>query len=155
MPIVSVIMSIYKEPLEWLHESIDSILYQTFKDFEFIIICDNPEYKEGIELLNEYRKKDDRIIIINNVKNIGLTKSLNKGLAVAKGKYIARMDADDIAMPNRFEHQITYLDKNTDLVAIGSSVSIIDEKGRKTGTIRHKTNPIYLKSISIRIINPL
>ena len=127
MTTVSVVMSVYKEPLEWLHESIDSILYQTFKDFEFIIICDNPEYKEGIELLNEYRKQDDRIIVIYNEQNIGLTKSLNKGLEIAKGRYIARMDADDVAMKNRLQVQVDYMENNTDENMCHTDYYIIDE----------------------------
>ena len=93
---ISVIMSIYSEKEEWIKESIDSILSQTFRDFEFIIINDNPKRKQNENLLLEYSQKDNRIIVITNKENIGLTKSLNKGLSIAKGKYIARMDADII-----------------------------------------------------------
>lgn len=106
MPVISVVMSVYKEPIDWLCQSIDSILNQTFKDFEFIIICDNPDYEEGIALLKDYSQKDNRVVLMFNDENIGLTKSLNKGISVAKGKYIARMDADDIALSNRFELQM-------------------------------------------------
>lgn len=133
-PKVSVIMSVYKEPIEWLHESIDSILNQTFSDFEFIIICDNPDYKEGIELLEAYKKKDNRIVIIENEENIGLTKSLNKGLAVAKGKYIARMDADDISMPERFERQLEYLSTHDNCGICGSC---IEQFGSRTGIVQY------------------
>lgn len=135
MPKISVIMSVYKEPIDWLHQSIDSILNQTFKDFEFIIICDNPEYKEGIDLLEEYRKRDGRIVIIYNEQNIGLTKSLNKGLSIARGEYIARMDADDISLPNRFEKQILYMDKHQKIDLCHTNYAFIDE----TGTIKCKS----------------
>jgi len=121
-PVVSVIMSVYKEPTEWLHQSIDSILQQTFNDFEFIIICDNPLYLDGISLLNEYAKKDTRIILIFNEKNIGLTKSLNKGLSVAKGRYVARMDADDISKPERLKRQYEYMENHPDVVVLGTKV---------------------------------
>lgn len=104
--LVSVIMSIYKEPIEWLKQSIDSILNQTHKKIEFLIVIDNPAYIVGINLLEEYAEKDARILLIKNEVNIGLTKSLNKALALAKGEYIARMDADDISMPERFERQL-------------------------------------------------
>lgn len=121
IPKVSVIMSVYKEPVEWLRESIDSILNQTFIDFEFIIICDNPDYKEGIELLEEYRERDKRIVLLYNKQNIGLTKSLNKGLSIARGEYIARMDADDVSLPERFERQVTYMDEHSDCGICGSN----------------------------------
>ena len=79
-PRVSVVMSVYKEPVDWLRQSVDSILNQTFTDFEFIIICDNPDYKIGIAALKEYALRDNRIKLVFNESNIGLTKSLNKGL---------------------------------------------------------------------------
>ena len=120
---ISVIMSIYSEKEEWIKESIDSILSQTFRDFEFIIINDNPKRKENENLLLEYSQKDNRIIVITNKENIGLTKSLNKGLSIAKGKYIARMDADDISFPTRFQKQIDFLDKNTEYVLCGANIS--------------------------------
>ena len=111
-PIISVIMSVYNEPLDWVQESIDSILQQTFGNFEFIIINDNPNNKELFDFLITNKIKDNRIIIINNDENIGLTKSLNKGLERAKGEYIARMDADDISLPERLEKQINFLNTN-------------------------------------------
>lgn len=126
---VSVVMSIYKEPVDWLKQSIDSILNQTFKDFEFIIICDNPEYYEGITLLNEYCNKDSRIVVILNNENIGLTKSLNKGIAIAKGEYLARMDADDISMPNRLFDQLRYMEINPRVLLSHSNCYNINTQG--------------------------
>ena len=119
---ISVVMSVYKEPLDWLHQSIDSILGQTFKDFEFIIICDNPKGKESIALLKDYSNQDNRIKLLFNEDNIGLTKSLNKGLAVAKGKYIARMDADDISMPERLEKQFCYMESHPEVIVLGTMI---------------------------------
>ena len=115
-------MSVYKEPLEWLRLSIDSILNQTFTDFEFIIICDNPQYNDGISLLNEYAGQDNRVKLLFNEVNIGLTKSLNIGLTIARGKYIARMDADDIALDNRFEVQMDEFLKQENLGVCGACV---------------------------------
>lgn len=122
VPIVSVVMSVYKEPMEWMRQSIDSILNQTLRNFEFIIVNDNPDRKENEELLNEYSVKDARIVLISNEQNIGLTKSLNKGIATAKGKYIARMDADDISLPERFQRQVRFLDEHSDIGVCGSNV---------------------------------
>lgn len=124
-PRVSVVMSVYKEPVDWLRQSVDSILNQTFTDFEFIIICDNPGYKIGIAALKEYALRDSRIKLVFNESNIGLTKSLNKGLIQATGEYIARMDADDISMPTRFENQVTFLDAHKDCIVCGTRVKYI------------------------------
>jgi len=132
-PIVSVIMSVYKEPIDWLKQSIDSILNQTFHDFEFIIICDNPAYTEVKTLLEEYRNKDERIVIIYNEENIGLTKSLNKGLEVSKGDFIARMDADDISVPKRLEKQIKFLSDHPEVGVCGSNISYFgSQKGENS-----------------------
>lgn len=121
-PTISVIMSVYNEPIEWLKLSIDSICHQTYKDFEFIIICDNPYNKENLSILNKYKQHDSRITLIVNNKNIGLTKSLNKGLEIAKGKYIARMDADDISLPFRFEKQICYMESHPNTIVLGTNI---------------------------------
>lgn len=127
-PVISVIMSVFKEPVDWLCQSIDSILLQTFADFEFIIICDNPNYGDGISLLNEYAQKDSRVRLIFNKENIGLTKSLNKGLAIAKGEFVARMDADDISLPERFEKQIAYMENHPEVVVLGAMVKHFGKK---------------------------
>ncbi len=133
---ISVVMSVYKEPIEWLRQSIDSILQQTFTNFEFIIVCDNPFYDECIDVLKDYSEKDSRIKIIVNEENIGLTKSLNKGLNIARGEYIARMDADDISMPLRFEKQVKFMDEHQDIVASGTASYIMRGESLK---IRHAT----------------
>lgn len=124
---ISVIMSVYNEPVNWLCQSIDSIVQQSYSDFEFIIVCDNPAYKEGIDLLRKYAEKDKRIVILINEENIGLTKSLNRAISVAKGAYIARMDADDISMPQRFEKQYDYLCNHPEETVLSSYVLLFGE----------------------------
>ncbi|WP_157812207.1 glycosyltransferase [Polaribacter sp. ALD11] len=121
-------MSIYSEPIEWIKESINSILNQTFTDFEFIIINDNPSRKENTELLKDYLQKDKRIQVIENKENIGLTKSLNKGVKIAKGKYIARMDADDISLLQRLKKQFDFMESNKDYIVCGSQISYFGDK---------------------------
>ena len=120
-PKVTVLMSVYNGE-KYLHEAVDSILNQTFTDFEFLIINDASTDRTS-EILQSYR--NPRIKVITNEKNIGLTKSLNKGLVIAKGEYIARMDADDMSMPERFEKEIEFLDTHKDYAAVGTYVKVI------------------------------
>lgn len=127
---LSVLMSVYKEPTEWIDEAINSILEQTFRNFEFLIINDNPNDRRLSDYLNEKSASDSRIRIITNPENFGLTKSLNIGLAHVHGKYIARMDADDISMPTRFEKQVAFLEKHPDVGVCGSNIRFF---GRRKG----------------------
>ena len=109
-------MSTYKEPIKWIKESVESILNQTYKNIEFVIIIDDPTNSEIINILREY-SEDQSVKIYINEKNLGLVQSLNKGLKYCTGDYIARMDADDISLANRLEFQIKYLkDKKYDLI---------------------------------------
>lgn len=121
MPQVSVVMSVYKEPIEWLQLAIDSILNQTFADFDFIIVCDNPDYKEGIALLKKYANIDNRIRLIFNQENLGLTKSLNRGISLSRGEYIVRMDADDISLKNRIEVEFNYMKQHPRVDVCGTN----------------------------------
>ncbi len=124
-PAISVVMSVYNEPEKWLHESIRSILNQTFSDFEFIIINDNPGRTKNREWLEAYKKSDNRIVLLENVENLGLPKSLNIGLQVARGKYIARMDADDISHPLRFEKQYRLMEERQQVIVCGTRARLL------------------------------
>lgn len=129
-PRVSVVMSIYNESEKWLRQSIKSIIKQTFPDFEFIIINDNPDRQVNDALLTEYQKKDNRIVIIKNETNIGLTKSLNKGLKKARGKYIARMDGDDISYHERFKVQHLFMEENPSVGVCGTYIEVFGNQNR-------------------------
>ena len=131
----SVIMANYKESIECLKQSIESIINQTYNDFEFIIILDNPDNKEHIAFINDYVCKDERIKFYINDKNMGLTNTLNRGLKLAEGKYICRMDADDISELYRMEHQKKYLEEN-DFDLIGGISQMIDEDGNTIYSIK-------------------
>lgn len=109
---------------KYLRESIDSILSQTFSDFEFIIIND-ASTDSTEEIINSYN--DDRIVYLKNEQNLGVAGTLNRGLDVAKGEYVARMDADDIAMPKRFEEQVLYMDAHEDVGVCGSNLIIFSD----------------------------
>lgn len=135
-PYVSVLMSVYSEPIDWVDQAIQSIIDQTFVNFEFIIVNDNPSSNLLKTYLNELSHKDERIIIITNHKNIGLTKSLNKGLNNCHGKYIARMDADDWAYPNRLIRQVEFMDLNADIVACSGLAYSWDGKEKLKPIVR-------------------
>ena len=125
---ISVIMSAYSESEQYLKMSIESILHQTYRNIEFIIVIDNPDNKMLIQFIESYAKKDSRIIAIKNKKNIGLTASLNEALRYVHGEYIARMDADDIADKNRIIEQIEYIKKHK-LDLVGCELRRISEEG--------------------------
>ena len=124
---VSVIMSVFNCE-KFLSSSIESILQQSFSDFEFIIF-DDASTDSSRNIIESFASEDPRIKTIFNIENQGLTKNLNKGIGMSKAVYIARMDADDIALPNRLDKQIKYLEKNTHIDILGSSAIDIDEKG--------------------------
>lgn len=137
---ISVIMSVYNEKLEWLKKSIESILLQTLSDFEFLIIIDNPSLNdENVKYLRDIERKDSRVKLYFNDKNLGLMKSLNKGIGLAKGNYIARMDADDISFKNRLEKEIQFLENNHYDMVAANRVDI-DENGNEISRSLHLKN---------------
>lgn len=143
---VSVLMCAYNEPLEYVRLSVDSILTQTYGDFEFIIVCDNPDNITLRNLLNDYCQKDSRIKLVVNEGNIGFTKSLNRGLSYCTGEYIVRIDADDISMPERIEKQVGFMDSNTNVAASGTNAYAIDSMGNIKGQYKRSSSSIELRS---------
>lgn len=124
-PIISVLMSVYNSE-RYLSESIESILNQSFTNFEFIIINDGST-DSSLEIIKSY--KDPRICLICNKKNIGLAKSLNIGIKSSCGKYIARMDADDVSFSSRLEKQLDFMEIHLDVGVCGSwSVTFLENK---------------------------
>jgi glycosyltransferase involved in cell wall biosynthesis/uncharacterized radical SAM superfamily protein len=124
-PKLSVVMSVYNGE-EYVESAIKSILTQTYHNYEFVIV-DDASTDDTRKILKKF--DDPRIKIIKNFKNIGLTKSLNKGILATKGKFIARMDADDISLPHRLEKQIYFLDNNVEYALVGSSYYRINANG--------------------------
>ncbi len=119
---LSVIMPVYNAE-KYLKESIESVLNQTYSNFEFIIINDGSTDK-SLDIIRNYEKIDDRIILVSR-QNKGLVNTLNEGIELANSPYIARMDADDICEINRFEKQMEFLQKNLKFDVIGSCVNVI------------------------------
>lgn len=138
---VSIIMPVYNGE-KFLEEAIQSILHQTYQHWELLIINDGSTDKTH-HIIQKYLS-DTRITYIHKSKNDGIVKALNDGIDAAKGKYIARMDADDISLPNRLEKQFHFLEKNPDVVVCGSNYYTL--KGNKRNIIRVAHADAYLKT---------
>ena len=131
-PTVSVLMPVYNGE-RYLRAAVDSILGQSFADFEFVIVDDGStdgtrDILEGID--------DPRLRVISNERNVGVTRTLNIGLEAARGRYIARLDADDVAHPQRLARQVAFLEANADVVLLGSGYDAVDESGVVVERIR-------------------
>ena len=124
---------------KFLDENILAILNQSFDDFEFIIIDDESKDKSW-EMIKRYAKKDKRIVALKNEKNLGCVNTMNKGLRIAKGKYIAVMDPDDVSLMDRIRIQTSYLDKHPEIFLVGGSAIVIDEEGNKLGVLKKQDN---------------
>ncbi len=129
--LVTVLMSVYKTDVNLLDRAVNSILNQTYRDFEFLIVDDgaDPDCVDYLE-----RIADPRVILIHNDSNIGLAASLNKGIDIARGKYIARMDADDYSYPNRLYEQVSYMNQHSDIDVL-ACISMDIKDGKMTGGI--------------------
>ena len=123
---VTVLMTTYNESKNLFEESLKSILQQTYKDFNVMVVVDNPKNTEVIELIKYYANKDSRIAFIVNDKNLGLAGALNKGIDMIQTEYIARMDADDIADIERLEKQVCYAKEHPEVDLFGTNVVYMD-----------------------------
>jgi glycosyltransferase involved in cell wall biosynthesis len=128
---VSVIMSVYNCE-KYLRETIDSVLNQTLKDFEFIIVNDGSTDNTR-EILESY--SDGRMHIVNQ-RNLGISRAKNRAIALSSGEYVAIIDADDIWLPEKLEKQVNFLDEHSDIGLVGTATSVIDKKKRIMGTLR-------------------
>jgi glycosyltransferase involved in cell wall biosynthesis len=138
---ISVVMPVLNGE-KHLREAMESVLKQTFTDFEFIIINDGSTDTTA-EIIKAYN--DPRIVYIDNGANLGLAKSFNIGIQAARGIYIARMDADDISIKDRFARQVRYLEMHPDVGVLGSAAIRIDLSGKKLGKISRPTNHLDIK----------
>ena len=130
-PHISVVMSVY-DGVRYLHQAVESILAQTFTDFELILIDDGSK-DDTCSILEEYKQLDPRVIVRRFEENRGLTVRLNDGIRIAQGEYIARMDADDISLPQRFERQVEYMDQNPQVGIVGSQMNVFDDRAGLNG----------------------
>lgn len=148
-PLVSIVMSVFNTD-KYIHRAIESILNQTLSNFEFIIVNDASKDKTS-EILRSFTKKDKRIRVINNRRNLRVADSLNIGVAAAKADFIARMDADDISHhPQRLELQYIYLKKHPKVAIVGGNIAIIDENEREVWKREYPTKSKDLKKVMFR-----
>ena len=141
-PVVSVVMAVYNGE-QFLAEAIDSILNQTFHDFEFIIVNDGST-DQTAEILRRYQHRDARVRVLHQ-ENRGLVASLNRGCALAGGKYLARMDADDVSLPERLARQIAFMDTHHEIAVLGSAAQAMDIRGNDLGVHHPPCSQGYLR----------
>jgi len=145
---LSVVMSVHNNA-STLKQAIDSLLHQTFKNFQLIILND-ASTDESTTILTKSALDDKRIKIITNKAQLGLTKSLNKALKQVKTKYIARMDADDISLPRRLEKQLDFLEKHSDIMFIGTAAYLINDQEKQIGLKRFPSDNKTLRHLILR-----
>ncbi|MBY8104486.1 glycosyltransferase [Vibrio fluvialis] len=141
--LISVIMPVYNVE-RYIYEAVDSILQQTYDNFELIIIDDFSNDKT-FTIAQSF--VDERVKVIKNNQKKGIVGALNSGLAIASGDFIARVDGDDVAMPDRFERQVAYLNSNSEIDLVGFSLIGIDEKGSITSKLKYSSG--YSNLISL------
>ncbi|MEG1847142.1 MAG: glycosyltransferase [Lachnospiraceae bacterium] len=126
-PLVTVLMTTYNGE-QFIRDAIESVLRQTYQNLELIIVLEADTKDNTCKIIQNF--KDKRIKLIMNEARLGLDKSLNRGLDLAKGKYVARLDDDDICMPRRLEIQVKTMEKHTDLIMCGSNAYIVNDKNQ-------------------------
>lgn len=152
IPLVTLVMPTMN-CVDFLSDTIDSVLCQTLNDFEFIIVDDNST--DGTrELLKKYAEKDARIIIEDGDQK-GIGGALNKGCLLSKAEYIARIDADDICMPERLEKEVEYLNNHPDVVLVAADYYVMNEEGKCEGRNYSCTSNRVIKKMLRRNLNPL
>lgn len=155
-PCISVIMPCYNEQ-DNINKALQSILNQTFTDYELIVVDDCSTDRSG-EIIKNIAEEDNRVVYLRNVSNAGVARTLNNGLKIAHGKYIARMDADDVCEPTRFQKQVDYLSNHPDCIVCGSFADVFNGKSTfiqgdvKEDPKRHlvKNNPFVHSSVMFK-----
>lgn len=150
-PLISVVMPVYNSA-GYLSTAIESILNQTHKNFEFIIIDDGSTDASG-DIICKYSRQDKRIKLIQNASNFGICETLNRGIRLAKGKYIVRMDADDWSYPTRLEKQLSFMQKHPKIIISGSSIEVCNNVLKKLNRRRYPRTDKEIRK-NIFKINP-
>jgi glycosyltransferase involved in cell wall biosynthesis len=150
-PPVSVMMTVFNGQ-EFLSETIDSVLGQSFRDFEFVIVDDGSTDATG-DILSRYVLRDSRICVLREGKK-GRAASLNLAISLAKGKYVANIDADDLAMPGRLQEQVAFMERNPEVGVLGSAFELITDSGRAMNIMRHPLEDSEIRSAMLRY-NPI
>lgn len=145
MPLVSVIIPV-KNAGKFVGAALQSILDQTYKNWEMVVVDDGSTDETG-KILKKFAKKDKRITIITHKESKGIGASLNLALTKSRGKFIARMDGDDISLPNRLATQVAFLQKNPKIVAVGGQAEMIDGQGEIFAYKHFPTNQKILREM--------
>ena len=145
MPKVSALMPVYNTNLTYLKETIESVLNQSFKDFEFLILNDSPQNVELENFILEYAKKDERIKYFKNPRNLGISGSRNKLIDLAQGEFLAVIDHDDISVKERFEKEVAFLEANEEVGVVGGGIELMTSK-------RQEFLPTKSADIKIRLM---
>ena len=150
-PIVTILMSVFNGQA-FLSEAVESILAQTFRDFEFLVVDDGSTDRTP-EILADYASRDERMRVLRH-ENKGRALSLNIGMNLAIGNYIARMDADDVAMPRRLEEQVDFMERHPEVGILGGAVELMTAAGRVIHTTRPPLEDSEIRSLMLRC-NPI
>jgi glycosyltransferase involved in cell wall biosynthesis len=142
MPLISVVMPVHNGE-RFLAEAIDSVLQQTYAHFELIIVDDGSTDRTG-DILAGYASRDDRIIVCRHPKNLGITATRNHGFRIARGSFLAVMDADDISLPHRLERQLRFLQSHPEIGLVGASVRRIDQCGHRGKVATYPSQPAHV-----------
>jgi glycosyltransferase involved in cell wall biosynthesis len=134
-PLISVILPVFNAEMT-IAVAIESILSQSFRDFELILIDDGSK-DQTLKVIEPYVGKDSRIVLLKNPQNMRLARSLNRGIEVARGKYLARMDADDYSYPDRLEKQFRYMEAHPEIGVSGGTMEVVDSLDRVTSIRRY------------------
>ena len=145
-PVVSVVMPVYNGE-RFLAEAVESVLGQTYANFELVAVDDASTDASG-RILDRYR--DPRVRVLKNDRNLGGARSANRGIAEARGVYVARLDQDDVSLPRRLEKQVEFLERHPDIAVVGTWAEIIDEQGREIGHRRFATESADLREALLR-----
>jgi FkbM family methyltransferase len=146
-PTISVVMTVFNGE-EFLSETVDSVLNQSFRDFEFIIV-DDGSTDATADILSKYAPRDSRIRVLRNGKK-GRAASLNLGISLANGKYVANNDADDLATPGRLEEQVAFMERNPEVGVLGSAYEVITDSGAVIDLVRHPLEDSEIRSVILR-----
>jgi glycosyltransferase EpsE len=139
-PLVSIVMATFNEPVDFITEAIESILHQTYNNWE-LLICDDSTNADTIDAINQLANTDSRIKIIRKSERMGFVNALNEGLSNAKGELIARMDGDDIAIDTRLEKQVAFAVTHPNISLFGGNIYIINERGEVLTERHYETSP--------------
>jgi len=123
-------MTVYNERPDWIRRAVESVLNQTFTDFEFIVIDDGSTAEDTVAELGSLDARGDARVRLIHQANTGLTRALNRGLEMAKGEFLCRHDSDDWSDLSRFEKQVAFLDAHPDVTLVGSGAQLYDEQSK-------------------------